>query len=500
MFRLAVFSAAVVIAAVAVVSGLINSSDADVVTRGAAAVSNAVGLVTAVWTGLRSRGAERRWRLLVAVAFAGAQVPLIGLFRAAQDGRVFPVMTGRDALYLLSYVPLLAGILACPTVPLTARDSSSGAPGARRRWHVLVALDSLLVVGSLVILSRITLLRHTIPDPTRLTIIGVSLAANILVVVAAILVASFRRPCSVSAFSLLAGGAVVRSLSVAAFLHSLAHGPPRIAAPFVIGLVAGPLLMALACLASPATGRDDMPAEVSAHALWAHAALPYLPFATVAVVGLALLPTRWTFDEAELYGLLVLLLVALTRQMIILADNSRLLRHIHHQALHDPLTGLANRALFADRLALALARHVRHRQTLALLFCDLDDFKDINDSLGHAAGDEMLRTTAARLTACVRPTDTVARLGGDEFCVLMEGNKADPEAVGRRIIEAVRRPATLSAVTPARDCTVHVSAGLVIAEKATVPLTPEALLHSADVAMYTAKHQRKGELVVRRAG
>ncbi|HZC73488.1 MAG TPA: GGDEF domain-containing protein [Jatrophihabitans sp.] len=108
-----------------------------------------------------------------------------------------------------------------------------------------------------------------------------------------------------------------------------------------------------------------------------------------------------------------------------------------HQALHDPLTGLANRALLHDRIAHALARLGRTGDRLSLLFIDLDDFKLLNDSLGHDAGDRLLVAVAQRLRAAVREGDTVARLGGDEFAVLLEGDgEVAVTAAATRILAA----------------------------------------------------------------
>ena len=92
---------------------------------------------------------------------------------------------------------------------------------------------------------------------------------------------------------------------------------------------------------------------------------------------------------------------------------------LEHQALHDPLTKLANRVLFNDRVRHALGRRVEPGQTVAVMYIDLDDFKTVNDSLGHAAGDALLIQVAERMSVCVRPDDTVARLGGDEFAIIM---------------------------------------------------------------------------------
>ena len=114
------------------------------------------------------------------------------------------------------------------------------------------------------------------------------------------------------------------------------------------------------------------------------------------------------------------------------SDRVALEEQLRHQAFHDDLTGLANRALFEDRLTLALARARRHDGQLAVIFVDLDDFKTVNDSLGHAVGDELLRATAQRLATCLRAQDTAARLGGDEFAILLEDLSSPGRGVGDR--------------------------------------------------------------------
>jgi diguanylate cyclase (GGDEF)-like protein len=159
-----------------------------------------------------------------------------------------------------------------------------------------------------------------------------------------------------------------------------------------------------------------------------------------------------------------------------------------HRATHDLLTGLPNRALFLDRLGHALTRASRAGQTCAVLFLDLDGFKEINDSLGHAAGDRVLAATAERLQACVRAADTLARLGGDEFVILLE-EVADNEAasqVAERLGEALSRP------FPVAQRAVAVSASVGIALSVSPDDRPEDLLRCADVAMYRAKAGGKG--------
>src|SRR3954454_14647726 len=117
----------------------------------------------------------------------------------------------------------------------------------------------------------------------------------------------------------------------------------------------------------------------------------------------------------------LLMIVVLARHFIVVGKIRRLLVTAADQALRDPLTGLANRALFHDRLTHAMQLHQRDNQSVAVLSLDLDDFKMVNDNLGHPAGDALLVLAAERILGCVRASDTVARLGGDEYALLLEG-------------------------------------------------------------------------------
>ncbi len=490
-FRAAAFGVAAFIAATVAVSVLLPRPAADVAVRVAAALACAVGIGVASWAGWRSRGDERRWRLLVAGALACAQLPLLGLVKAAAKGRAFPAIARYDGLYLLGYGLVLAAVLAFPAAPPGGSDGPVS--GVGRLQHAVVVLDTLLVVGSLVLLDQMAVLRNALADPARLASFAAGDAAKLAVVTTALLVPTFRPPRSPVSFALLAGGIVAHALGASPFLYIVGRRWLNVAPPLVTGLVAAPELMALACLAPP-PAQGGPPGQPSQLGLW-YSALSYLPLGAVAVVALTLLPTHWALDNLDLYGLLALLLVALARQVSLLVENNRLLGLVRHQALHDPLTGLANRTLFLDRLGYALTRHDRDRRVLALLFCDLDDFKGVNDNLGHAAGDALLRTAAARLAGAVRSADTVARLGGDEFAVLFEGVGDDPQAIARRVVEAVRGPRTPAG---AWQDPIHLSAGLVVAGPGDGPVTADGLLYSADLAMYAAKHRGKGGLVIYR--
>jgi diguanylate cyclase (GGDEF)-like protein len=163
-----------------------------------------------------------------------------------------------------------------------------------------------------------------------------------------------------------------------------------------------------------------------------------------------------------------------------------------HQALHDPLTKLANRVLFRNRVEHALIRSERTKSEVAVLFLDLDNFKTINDTLGHASGDALLISVAERLQLCLRASDTASRLGGDEFAVLIEDttNSESGIHVAERIREVLRTPFLIDG----KQVFVGVSVG--IATNSAANETPEELLRNADVAMYMAKNQGKNQYAV----
>ncbi|GAC1337092.1 MAG: hypothetical protein NVSMB29_00900 [Candidatus Dormibacteria bacterium] len=180
----------------------------------------------------------------------------------------------------------------------------------------------------------------------------------------------------------------------------------------------------------------------------------------------------------------------LERSLVRLTEMQEELSHL---AFHDPLTGLANRTLFRERLDHAAALLARESSPLAVVFIDLDDFKTVNDSLGHAAGDRLLIEVSRRLQRYLRTGDTAARFGGDEFALLLEGAGGVRYVVGvvERLLAALVEPIPLDN----GDLIVHASIGIVVAE-AGRPADTEELLRHADVAMYTAKARGKGGYAV----
>jgi diguanylate cyclase (GGDEF)-like protein/PAS domain S-box-containing protein len=192
-------------------------------------------------------------------------------------------------------------------------------------------------------------------------------------------------------------------------------------------------------------------------------------------------PRRYSPDEAEF-------LRAVANVISSAVDRNIVEEEVRHRAMHDPLTGLPNRALALDRLEGALARRRRDGRAVAVLLADLDQFKLVNDSMGHQAGDDLLVALAPRLHDAVRPSDTVARLGGDEFLVVCEQLDGAHEAIGvaERVAQSINQPIVLAA----GEHFVTASIGIAVAESADAD--PASLMRDADAAMYRAKERGRG--------
>lgn len=214
---------------------------------------------------------------------------------------------------------------------------------------------------------------------------------------------------------------------------------------------------------------------------------------TIRVAGAEPGPAISAGAQGLLVGLVGLLLTALVASLILILGRSReralgmvdrKTGELRHQALHDALTGLPNRILALDRAEHMLARARREQIPVAALYVDLDGFKHVNDTFGHAAGDELLRLVAQRLQSVVREGDTAARLGGDEFVVLVEGATlaAGPELVAERLLEVLRQPYDLSGHV-GRELNLTASIGVAWGLRESA----DELLRDADLALYQAK-------------
>ena len=204
-------------------------------------------------------------------------------------------------------------------------------------------------------------------------------------------------------------------------------------------------------------------------------------------------PRDWSTVEVGLFGEVAASALTELELQRRLVDAARIERQLRHDALHDRLTGLPNRTFLVERLKLALERSRRNRhESFALLFLDLDNFKAVNDSYGHHAGDELLAEVGRRFSSCLRSADMLARLGGDEFALLLESvvEASDAARVAGRLQESLSAPVSVG------ELEVFASASIGIALPGGPDETPQRLLRSADTAMYRAKEQGRARFEV----
>ncbi|AKK27291.1 bifunctional diguanylate cyclase/phosphodiesterase [Mycobacterium sp. EPa45] len=379
-----------------------------------------------------------------------------------------------DAAYLVFPVGACAALLLFPL-----------GHTIQSRWRLF--LDGVIVAISLFLVSWVTILAplYHSGDSDRLGFI-VSLAYPIsdlvIFTVAGVVLVRVSGEYRLS-LTLLTLGLACFALSDSAFVYLTAKGEYVSGNVIDIGWAAGLLLIGVAAVA----GRQGAPEEGTALALPGWASV-WLPFAPLLLAGLVLAAKPAPLLESRVVlvvtGLLVVTVIA--RQYLAVGENRRLVATVVDQALHDALTGLANRALFNERLAHAMRMFEHNGIPLAVVAVDLNDFKLVNDNLGHLVGDDLLVGVAHRLLNCVRAGDTVARLGGDEFAVLVEGGAEAAEGVGLRIVEAFEEPFLLSG----HELLIRPSVGLAVAETDEPHLSAEQLLKRADAAMYSAKRLR----------
>jgi diguanylate cyclase (GGDEF)-like protein len=435
-----------------------------------------------VWAGFQAADRRRRpWFLLGAAALSwGAGEAVWGILEVFMH-HPNPFPSPADAGFLLA-------------VPLEIAAVISFFPAGQGGSRLRIGLDAGVLALALFFVSWTFVLERTVAaGGSGLLDFGLSVAYPVadVVTLLILLYALSRAPAVDGALALVSLGLAFLTVSDSAFtyLNSLNNYNTT---PANAGWVVGFLLLGLGALRSR-VGSGLQPQDAPLSRL--RQVIPYVPLVGAALVGGYLAATGRSLGTVGVATVVVLVLVVLARQFSALTDVSRLTNQLEasvailreqeeklrHQAFHDPLTGLANRELFRNRLDQALAQSRRAGQPIAVAYVDLDNFKDVNDTFGHDAGDRVLVSVAERLSNSIRPGDTAARLGGDEFAVLLPTveDKAVVDAVAERLRQSFEKPFPQAS-------TIKLTATIGTAMSGPES-DPDSLLESADKAMYAAK-------------
>ena len=477
------------------------ATDVDKIAQFAAALA---GLTGAVLAARRSGGARRRWLWWFTAATVSLCVGLSSwMWGQLVAGVPLPSSTLAPIGFIMAPVFLTLGVVTVAHGDGLARRDPVVGDGGVRSGRLLLVLDGLIGLGSLGVLAWVSALepisRYRWHSGADFVTVLAHPGAYLVLLVVLVALSWTRRSIRQWAMLLVGVGAVAQAASGFAFAYEVSRGVDHIPPVADLGVVVGSALFALVPYApAPAPERPRGAGGVRGGELL-HLLVPYLPLLITCLflsVGVA---TGATLNPGELYAGVTVVALVVIRQLITLIDNIRLMERLRqstaqlaHQAFHDPLTGVANRTLFRQRLEEAVAdRRTRHG-SLALLFVDVDGFKGVNDRFGHAAGDAVLVAVAERLRASVRESDVVARLGGDEFGVLLSGEVGAPEEIGDRVRAVLREPHEVAG----SELVVHASIGVVRHTPSEPELGAEELLGRADAAMYMAKRLGRGVVVV----
>jgi diguanylate cyclase (GGDEF)-like protein len=447
----------------------------------------ALATVCAGWRARRCRHRLRgSWLALTAAcgAWSVGQLLWIGLTWTGSHGYPSPA----DAAYLL--FPVLAGLA------LLLHPTDTEPQWLRRVLDAAMTGLALGLIGSRMAQQAVQWSTTTDGAMTRALAIAyptLDLLLLVLAVLALVRASAARLP-----LGLITVGLVAFAVADITFVYQQLGGDNPLS-PVDVGWSLGFGCIALAALIRPGAHQDPIRPS---RGFPVTGLLPYLPVTAALLVAASSRMENRDIPLPELVVAGALVVLMMTRQYVSLRQNWRLTNQLaqreeqlRYQAFHDGLTGLANRALFRDRLEHAVDLHARDLRPVSLLFLDLDDFKIVNDTLGHGAGDQLLIRVAERLRGTTRAGDTVARLGGDEFAVLLEDG-ADPYASAQRIADALKSPFDLGH----QHVSAGVSVGVVELAPADSRVSADELLARADTAMYAAKRSGKARIVGHTAG
>lgn len=451
---------------------LITNTDTLMVMAAAAATA------AAAWNARSARGRVRVAWLSLAGGLGAFTLGAVIWRYYKFVGHKAPFPSAADAAYLILPITVGVALLLMAT-------------GLSRTSRTRLMLDALIVAGSFTIVAWIVVLDEIWRMAGRNQLkIAVAISYPVLgvaVLTVAVLVLARAQPGQRLTLALLTVAMLGITISDGVFIYLAATHRPTGAQVLDIGWLVGLLLFTAAAI----TGRrfSYREAVVARPPSWASIWLPFVPVAAASLAVYFESPQRLKSGPVPIVG--IVLLVAFTaRQLLVMCENRSLLATVAEQALRDPLTGAANRVVFHDHLNHAMQMRRRDGLSVGVLSMDLDDFKVVNDTLGHPVGDELLSLVAARILGSVRAGDTVARLGGDEFAVLIEGRVDHSQLIAHRVVEAFDRPFVIDG----QDLLIRPSVGLAVAEADEPDLAAAELLRRADIAMYSAKRSRTGDV------
>jgi diguanylate cyclase (GGDEF)-like protein len=437
-----------------------------------------IAAVYAAWHASRRCSASPRlrssWRLLALASLSYLGGDVSQTFYEVAGKKPYPSVG--DVMYLLFYPLMLWGLLSFPSARRSAAESA----------RLVLDLAVVAVGGSAVVV-------YVVLGPTAVqggssslqTAFSIAYPVGDMILLVGLATLLLGQPLRSSRVALQLLAAALALFVVADLvygyitLHSTYSGGDPVDALWMVAIA---FLAVAAAAQQPVDGPEEIPMAAERQHL------SRIPYVAVAVgFGLLIVSQRHDslFPDKSLTITAVLLATLVSvRQFMAQRDLLDTQGQLSHQSLHDALTGLPNRVLALDRAQQMLARARRQQLPVAALYVDLDGFKHVNDTFGHAAGDELLQIVAARLLTVVREGDTAARLGGDEFVVLLEGSTLDarPELVAERLLEVLRQPYDMTD-TLGRQLTVTASIGIALGARDSA----DELLRDADLALYQAK-------------
>lgn len=386
------------------------------------------------------------------------------------------VSTNIQPLSPADFSYLLFGILATAAIAQFPTESS-------QRSQLRLVLDAVIVALCLFLLAWVLALHRVYDtyheDKATLAVAVLYPVLDVAALTVALVILTRTPARERLGMSLLALALTLAAIADSAYVYLVAAGNYATGSPIDIIWAAALFIFAIAAMRSgrtPAPNKSvvSFPPNSS---LW----LPYLPLLLAGTLGPMLV-----MSGLERIVVPFIVTAVCARQAVAAWENRRMLRAVAELALRDPLTGLANRTLLQDRLEHALTLRSRTGRSVAVMVLDLDDFKLVNDTMGHPAADSLLVHVGARLVECGRAGDTVARMGGDEFALVLEGQIDESHLVAQRVDEAFDEPFVIDG----QELVIRPSIGVAVAPEDESDLTPDALIRRADIAMYAAKRSR----------